>query len=107
MTAGMNIKLRHWIIDYNQDDSVGGAVITGTVGSIYNARLQENPESQLLLQQGLETMKTFTAIVTPMAKVMKERDEVEIYAPYDHPYYAKRFRIRSARHSDMNYRDPR
>lgn len=107
MTAGMNIKIRHWIMDNNPDDAVGGAVITGSVGNIYLARLQENPESQLLLQQGLETLKTFTAIINPMAKVMKERDEIEIVAPWDHRYYGDRFRIRSVRHSDMNPRDPR
>ena len=107
MVAGLNIKLRHWHMDSNPDDAVGGAVITGSVGSIYNSRLQENPESQLLLQQGLETIKTFTAIISPMAKEIEERDEVDVYAPYDHPYYEKRFRIRSVRHSDLNFRDPR
>lgn|SRR5574341_1411277 len=107
MVAGQNIKLRIWAMENQPDNIVGGAVITGSVFGVYDARLQENPESQLLLQQGLEIVKTFTAIITPMAKGVQERYEADIYAPYDHQYYGERMRIRNVRHSDMNPRDSR
>lgn len=107
MVAGANIKLRIWKIENTPDNSVGGSVITGSVFGIYDARLQENPESQLLLQQGLEIVKTFTAIITPMAIGVQERYEAEVYAPYDHQHFGERMRIRNIRHSDMNPRDPR
>ncbi len=47
--AGNNIKVRIWRINYMNDDPVGGAVVTGTIVGSYPARLQANPEEQLLL----------------------------------------------------------
>ena len=110
MVAGFNIKIRLWDITNQSDDVVGGAVITGTVVGIFDARLQANPDQQLLLQQGLETERTFslTTFIQPAYySYLKERNEIDVYAPTDHPYYGDRFRIRSIRFSDLNPRDPR
>jgi hypothetical protein len=108
MVAGANTKVTIWRMDTDDDDSVGGAVITGT--SVYthiNIRFQAEPEQQLLLQQGLQTMRTFTAMVVPGYLDIRERDELEVTAPIDHIYYGKRFRITSVSYSSHNRRDPR
>jgi hypothetical protein len=63
MPGGMNNRVRIWRIDYDSDDIVGGAMPTGTVAhSNVHARVEANPEDQLLLQQGLETVRTFNAL---------------------------------------------
>jgi hypothetical protein len=106
MVAGLNIQIRHWRITYSDDNEVGGAVVTGSVVGIYQARMSSNPPSQLLLQQGLETERVFN--VTRNGTIdFQERDEIEVYRPTDHPYYGDFFRIRGVRYSDFNRRDPR
>lgn len=107
MVAGLNIKIRIFSIDYNPDDSVGGAVITGTAIGDYPARFRENMPSQLLLQQGLETEPTYTVNAVPGTIDVHERDEVEIIQPTDHPYYGQRFRVRGVSYGMLNPRDPR
>ena len=108
MVSGLNRRCKIVRVDWASDDSVGGAVVTGPT-AYWNVplRMQENSPEQLLLQQGLETQKTFTGIVIPGTMIIYERDELEITAPRDDIYYGKRFRIVSVRHSDLNPRDPR
>lgn len=108
MTAGLNCKSSIWRIGYETDNTVGGAVTTGTV--VYEnvfTRLQSNPEEQLLLQQGLETERTFKVVVVPGTMDIRERDELQITNPTDHIYYGMRFRIRGVTYSNFNPRDPR
>ena len=105
--AGLNIKVRIWKIEYSPDDVVGGAVVTGTVVGDYPARFRENKENQLLLQQGLEVEKTYSAILVPGTVDVHERDELEIIQPTDHPYYGQRFRVRGVDYGMLNPRDPR
>ena len=108
MVAGQNVKLRFWRIAYDPDDVVGGAVITGSVTGEYPARLRENPPSQLLLQQGLETVSTYTAIVVPGTIDVRDRDEADIVEPADHPYYHQRMRVMGQPvYGMLNPRDPR
>jgi hypothetical protein len=107
MAAGLNIKVRIWKIQYSPDDAVGGSVITGTVVGDYQSRFRENRESQLLLQQGLEVDKTYSAIIVPGTVDVHERDELEIIQPTDHPYYGQRFRVRGVSFGMLNPRDPR
>jgi hypothetical protein len=107
MPAGFNTKVRIWRINYDPDDVVGGAQITGSVQyEEVRARLESNPEDQLLLQQGLETEKTFNALVIPGTLEIKERDELQIIEPDHHPYYADRFRITSVQYSSMDIYNP-
>lgn len=108
MVSGLNRRCKIWRIDWRTDDSVGGAVVTGTV-AYWNVplRMQETSPEQLLLQQGLETQKTFTGVVIPGTMTIYERDELEITSPRDDMYYGDRFRIVNVRHSDHNPRDPR
>ena len=107
MTAGMNLKFNIWRIEVDDDDYVGGALHTGTV-VYYGAmgRMQANPEEQLVLQQGLETVRTFTIMLQKGDLDIRERDEAEVIAPYDHPYLNKRFRILSVSYSNFNPRNP-
>ena len=108
MTAGLNLKSSIWRIDYEEDNSVGGAVTTGTV--VYEnvfTRLQANMEEQLLLQQGLETQRTFRVVVVPGTMDIRERDELEVTQPADHVYYGGRFRIIGVTYSNLTPRDPR
>jgi hypothetical protein len=106
--AGDNVRFRIWAYSFPSDDSVGGAQPSGTV--LYDqvqGRFQANRESQLLLQQGLETVRTFSARLIPGTLVIHERDELEVVEPFDHPYHGQMFRVVSMRYSDFNPRDPR
>jgi hypothetical protein len=107
MPGGMNNRVRIWRIDYDSDDVVGGAMPTGTVAhSNVHARVEANPEDQLLLQQGLETVRTFNALIVPGSLDVRERDELEIYRPVYHPYYGVRFRIVGIQYSSMDKYNP-
>jgi len=97
MTAGLNVRFDVFRMESVIDDEVGGAQVTGTL--IYNripGRLtEENPEL-LVLQQGLETTKIFTARLLdqkPIGMDIRERDELEIIEPYNHYYKDDRFRV--------------
>jgi hypothetical protein len=109
MTAGQNLRCTIWrMATTSSDDAIGGAMITGS--SVYtgkNIRLEEQPVQQLLLQQGLETVKTFEATLTPGDLVVYERDEIEITFPIEDIRYGNRYRIINVRPSSFNTRDPR
>ena len=107
MPAGMNCRVRIWRMEQQPDDVVGGSILTGTVQfDNVMARVEANPEDQLLLQQGLETVKTFNALVVPGTLDIMERDELEITRPVYHPYYAVRFRIVGVQRSSMDNYNP-
>ena len=107
MPAGMNTRVRIWRMFQEDDDVVGGSMLTGTVQfDNVLARIEANPEDQLLLQQGLETTKTFNALVVPGTLDILERDELEITRPVYHPYYAVRFRIVGVQRSSMDNYNP-
>lgn len=108
MTAGLNVLFTIWRINTGDDDYVGGASVTGTV--VYqNVRgfMQASPEEQLLEQQGLETLRMFGITISPGNLDIRERDELELTAPYDHFYFGDRFRIKTVMQSSNNKRDPR
>jgi len=92
----------------DDDDSVGGAMITGS--SVYTnvqGFFQEMPANQLLLQQGLETIEIFKIRIIPGTLVIYRRDEVQITQPQDHPRYGERFRVVNSQYSSHSPRDPR
>jgi hypothetical protein len=89
------------------DDSVGGARVSGTAIHDYvRARIEANPEEQILVQQGLETPRTFNALIVPGTLDIRERDELEIVKPVDHVYYGQRFRIIGIQFSSMDGSNP-
>jgi len=108
MVAGVNCFVDIWRIDYDDDDVVGGAMITGSLKfQNYPGFLQAKMPEQLLLQQGLETERTFQLTLVPGTLDIRERDEVEVAAPPDHMYFGDRFRVRGVEFSNHNPRDPR
>lgn len=108
MSAGLNQRVTIWRMVNYADDEVGGAQVTGTV--VYSgvmARLDSKPPDQQLLQQGYETIKTFTAIIVPGTLDIRERDELEVTHPVDDIEYGWRYRIVGVQYSTHNRRDPR
>ena len=107
MVAGLNTQIRIWRMDDIADDDVGGARVSGTVAYDYvKARIEANPTEQLLLQQGLETERTFNALIVPGTLDVRERDEIEVMKPTDHIYYGKRFRVVAIQYSSMDTSNP-
>jgi len=95
-------------MNYSDDDVVGGAVTTGTI--VYQhigLNMQEMPVEQLLLQQGLETQKSFRGTIAPGNLDIRVKDEMEVTSPYNHPYCNEMFRIINIRHSSFVPDDPR
>lgn len=93
MTTGLN--LRGNIIRMNQqtDDSVGGAVLSGTVvgNNLLMAIFSRRP-SQISLEQGSEVDALFDATVK-CGVAIYERDLVEVTCPENSPHYGLRFRV--------------
>jgi len=108
MTAGMNMLFSIVRMNEDSDDYVGGVSITGTV--VYQnvmGRMQGFSPDQIFEAQGIETTKTFSFLFVPVTMDIRERDEAEVSAPFDHHYYGDRFRLTGIRYSDHNPRDPR
>lgn len=108
MVAGTNIRSSIFRMIEGTDDYVGGATVTGS--AVYTGvltRFESQPEDQIFVAQGLETLRTYKATIVPGTLTIKERDELQITHPIDHPYYGKRFRITSMQYSTHNPRDPR
>lgn len=94
MTAGLNIRIDVWRMTVNEDDVVGGAVVTGTVAyQGLAARLTMRRPSQLLLEQALETEKIADLLVQGRNVTIFERDEIQIVWPLTHAFYNDRFRV--------------
>lgn len=106
--AGFNIRFKV-IEEMDQTDNyVGGNVISGSCKySNVMGRMQQQPVSQVFLEQGLETTKIFNILLIPGTLDIEERDELELTQPKDHQFYGDRFRVMSVRPSDFNPRDPR
>lgn len=93
MTTGLN--LRGNIIRMNQqtDDSVGGAILSGTVvGNNLLMAIYSRRPSQISLEQGLEVEALFDATVK-CGVAIQERDLVEVTCPESSPHYGLKFRV--------------
>ena len=108
MVAGLNVLCLIRKIDYDSDDSSGGAMTTGTVVRENVAvRIQQRPEELLLLQQGLEIDKVFTALCVPVTLDIDERYEIEVTAPINYYLYGKPLRVINHRPADFVSGDSR
>jgi len=101
--AGLNQQGRLIRYHYpNNDDEVGGAVPSGTIlkESVF-CRIEQAKSTQVLLEQGLELPEMFQAYLhyTGDPLDIQNNDQLEIYSPPISPFYNKRFRIISFRHS--------
>ena len=106
--AGLNMSFSIWRMDTGTDDYVGGASVTGTV--VYQnirGRMQGFVPRQVFESQGLETSRTYTFLLVPATLDVRERDELEVTAPFDHRFFGDRFRVMGAMPADFNPRDPR
>ena len=108
MVLGLNVIGLIRKIDQSVDDISGGAMITGTVvHEGVRMRIQQQPEEQLLVQQGLEIRKTFTALCTPVTLDIDERYEVEVTFPINYYLYGKPLRVINHRPADFTPSDRR
>ena len=109
---GANVLFRVISMTQGADDSQGGAVLTGTVtDTCLWGSFAEDAPSQLLLEQGLETVKTSTILLpawnhNSLVTVL-ERDEIEIVGPGSHPYLDKHYRVLAVQRSPMHPLDRR
>lgn len=94
MVAGLNIQVDVWRMTVNADDTVGGALVTGTT-AYTNLRAAITPRrpSQAALEAGLETDAIYDFISRSQNITLYERDEVEVVQPIGHPLFGLRFRI--------------
>ena len=112
MVAGLNLSGRIWRFTSSNDDSVGGAVPTGTV--LYEpvwSRIRSEKPTLALLEQGLITPEIFTALLSYAAYSptgafdVHHNDQYEVTAPPISGYYGKKFVIIGVR--PVSYNDDR
>jgi hypothetical protein len=108
MTAGLILLSSIWKYTFPADDSVGGAVPSGTIlYSRIETRIAPIEPTMALLEQGLETPTLFTAIVRPGTLQIEQNYEVEITAPIISQYYGQHFRILGVQNTSVYADDPR
>lgn len=108
MVAGLNLLVSVWKYTYPADDTVGGAVPSGTVVySRVQARIQAEKATQALLEQGIETPTIFTAVLHPGNLVIEHNYEIEVTAPTISTYFGEHFRVIGMQHTAVYPDDPR
>ena len=103
MPAGLNLLGCVWRYYYPQDDSVGGAVPSGTL--LYQevpARISSQKPLSALLQQGVETISTYSALIWPATLEVSENDQFEVTQPVTSPYFGMKFVILSVQHTSSH-----
>jgi len=108
MPAGHNQIASVFRFSYPSDDMIGGSQPSGTV--LYTGmlvRIEPLSPTTALLEQGVETTKLFETTISSRAVGIDENDEIVVTYPLDSPYYNKKFRIISVRHSSLRPNDPR
>lgn len=98
--AGLNKVCRLIRFSNPSDDVVGGSVPSGTVvyEGLYIRAAAEKPV-MALMQQGLETVDTFSAYIFPGNIVIEHNDQIQFTAPVQDWYYGKKFRVVSIQRS--------
>jgi hypothetical protein len=104
MPAGLNKVARLIRFSYPADDSVGGAVPSGTV--LYEnlfVRIESAEPTLALLEQGLQTPTIYNALLFAGNIDIEHNDQIEVVAPQNTWFYGKKFRVigvqRSSNHS--------
>lgn len=93
MSQGLNLKGTIWRMNQDEDDEVGGVMITGTpIANNQAMGIFSRRPSQASLEQGLEVEAIFDATVR-CGVTIYERDEVEVTCPTNGPHYGLRFRV--------------
>lgn len=103
MPAGTDCAVNIIRLVYSTDDDVGGANPSGTyLHQHIDARLEEDSIDSAFFQQGLETIKTFSAMVWGHNLDVREQDEVEVVSPPNHKYFGKKFRVVDCRYDSRH-----
>lgn len=108
--AGLNNTGRIWrFTASSNNDTIGGAVPTGTI--LYTpvfSRIASAKPTLALLEQGLETPEIFTAELSyfPYSPTgtfdVQHNDQYEVTAPQVSSFYQKRFVIIGIQHTSYN-----
>ena len=105
---GLVHKMKVTRITTPVDDSIGGAVVTGSV--VYDSvqcRWDEEKPEMGLLQQGMEIPKLYTILAVPASLIIYELDEVELISPNNHQDANTPFVVRGVRVPSMHTSDRR
>lgn len=93
MSQGLILRGTIWRMNQATDDSVGGAMISGTpVANNLPLGIFSRRPTQVSLEQGLEVEAIYDATVK-CGVTIYERDEVEVTCPTNSPHYGLRFRV--------------
>lgn len=94
MPAGLVHVCRLIRFNYPNDDSVGGAVPSGTV--VYEnltIRIKSEKPTMALLEQGLQTPTIFSGLLFAGNITIEHNDQIEVTAPPVGFFYGKKFRV--------------
>ena len=108
MKAGNNVLAKFWRFSYPIDDSVGGALPSGTI--IYEGiqgRIQDATPIAAFAIQGVSTDKIVMGEFYPGTLAIKEYDQCEITSPPNHPYLGLKLRIDTVQKPNYHPADPR
>ena len=98
----MQGRLWRFVNTSTSDDSVGGAVPSGTIlkENVF-CRIEQAKATQVLLEQGLDLPEMFQGMLVYTGEPLdiRNNDQLEIYFPNISPFYQKRFRIVGYRQS--------
>ena len=108
MVAGMRLFVRLHTITADDDDDVGGALITGTATYLrLPATINYHKPSRMLLEQGVEVKRMADIMVQPGRLAVYEGDEWEIVGPDGHEDVGVRFGIDSVARTGLGPNDGR
>jgi hypothetical protein len=108
LRAGNNLSARIWRLSYPADDSVGGALPSGSI--VYEnvqARFQDSSPIAAFAIQGVETNKVHQAEVYPGTLDIREYDQFEVVSPPNHPWINLKMRIDTVQKPNYHPADPR
>ena len=94
MPAGLNQVCKIIRFSYPADDAVGGAVPSGTV--LYNfmdIRIESQKPTMALVEQGVQTIKLFSAMLFEGNATIEENDQIEVILPAVGWFKDKKFRV--------------
>lgn len=92
--AGLNRICRVIRFSYPQDDSVGGAIPSGTViQENLQIRIKAEDSTQALMEQGIEVPVFYRGLLFAGNANIRNNDQIEFTAPINDWYYAKKFRV--------------
>jgi hypothetical protein len=94
MPGGLNQVCRVIRFSYPQDDSVGGAVPSGTVlYPFLDIRIESEKPTMALVEQGLQVPTIFSAMLFEGNVEIEHNDQIEVLLPAMGWFHGKKFRV--------------